>query len=343
MSVCRATDALPTPKPLASKAAPSMAQSVDAVLRDFAPALPLAVAFSGGADSTALLLACFAKWPGQVVALHVNHGLQQAACVFEQHCRDLCHELGVELRVLHVNAQHARGESPEDAARQARYKAFDALALMKSAQTAIKSIAIAQHADDQVETILLALSRGAGLAGLSGMAAHWVRNGIDFYRPLIGVASAEIRRWLADHGQTFVEDPTNADVRFTRNRIRATVLPALQAAFPQCRETFARSASHAAQAQQVLDEVAVQDCLQVCRVTDGLPRIRSLQGFSRARQANILRYWLKSLWQAIPSAAQLNELQDQLTACTTRGHRIHIKVGSGFVRRTGDVLSWYNP
>ena len=320
-----------------------MAHSVDAALGDFAPALPLGVALSGGADSTALLLACAQKWPGQVVALHVNHGLQAAAPVFEQHCRELCQELGVELRVQNVNAQHARGESPEDAARQARYNAFDALALMECAQQAIKSIAIAQHADDQVETIMLALSRGAGLAGLSGMSAHWLRNGIHFYRPLLGVAGADIRGWLAARGQTFVEDPTNSDVRFTRNRIRLNVMPALLGAFPQCRETFARSAAHAAQAQQLLDEVAAQDSLSVCRSSDGLPAIKALRGLSRARQANVLRYWLKSAWQVIPSAAQLNELQDQLLACTTRGHRIHIKVGNGFVRRIGEALTWYNP
>ncbi|MBK7005331.1 MAG: tRNA lysidine(34) synthetase TilS [Burkholderiales bacterium] len=319
-----------------------MAQSVDAALRDFAPALPLGVALSGGADSTALLLACAEKWPGQVVALHVNHGLQAAAPVFEQHCREVCQGLGVELRVQNVNAQHARGESPEDAARQARYKAFDALALMECVQTAIKSIALAQHADDQVETILLALSRGAGLAGLSGMATHWVRSGPDFYRPLLGVTGADIRRWLAARGQTFVEDPTNTDVCFTRNRIRLNVVPALQAAFPHYRETFARSATHAAQAQQLLDEVAAQDCLTVYRTSVGLPEIKALQALSRARQANVLRYWLKSVWQVIPSTAQLNELQDQLTACTTRGHRIHIKVGTGFVRRMGEALTWYN-
>lgn len=323
-----------------------MALSVDAALSDFAPALPLGVALSGGADSTALLCACAEKWPGQVVALHVNHGLQAAAAVFERHCQNLCQGLGVELRIQRVNAQPARGESPEDAARKARYTALGAMARLEQAeqaQSAIPSIAIAQHADDQIETLLLALSRGAGLAGLSGMPAHWVREGIDYYRPLLRVPGADMRRWLLARGQVFVEDPTNTDVRFTRNRIRRTVVPALQAAFPQCLDTFARSAAHAAQAQQVLDEVAVQDCLTVCSASDGLPAIKALQALSRARQANVLRHWLKSGWQVIPSTAQLNELQDQVAACRTRGHRIDIKIGQGFVRRIGDGLTWYNP
>lgn len=320
-----------------------MTRSVDEAMRDFNPALPLAVAFSGGADSTALLLACVEKWPNQVMAWHVNHGLQEAAASFEHHCRSVCEQLRVPLRVQKVNARHVSGQSPEDAARLARYEAFGALALIDSAQNAIKSIAIAQHADDQVETLLLALSRGAGLAGLSGMPALWTREGLNFYRPLLLVSSPDIRHWLVQRGGAFVEDPTNREERFTRNRIRARLLPVLETAIPHFRDTFGRSAAHAAQAQEILDEVAVQDSLQVCGPGDKGPRIKALQLLSRARQANVLRYWFKSSFQVIPSAAQLAELLDQLAVCTTRGHRIHIKVAHGFALRRGEFLTWYNP
>jgi len=312
-------------------------------MQGFNPALPLAVALSGGADSVALLLACVDKWPGQVVALHINHNLQAAATDFEAHCRALCQQLDVPLRVQRVDAGKQPGQSPEDAARQARYKAFEALALADTAQAAIKSVAIAQHVDDQVETLLLALSRGAGLAGLSAMPAHWRRNGIDYYRPLLAVSGADIRSWLAARGVAYIDDPTNLDPAFTRNRIRAQVAPALRAAFPHYADTFSRSAAHAAQAQQVLDEVAGQDVVQAGRASDGAPRIKALQALSRARQANAVRYWLKSAYAVIPSAAQLTELLDQIDACTTRGHRIHIKVGAGFVQRSRDALTWYNP
>jgi len=318
-------------------------QSVDEAMQGFNPALPLAVALSGGADSVALLVACAEKWPGQVSALHINHGLQAAAALFEDHCRLLCRQLNVPLRVQKVDASKRSGQSPEDAARRARYKAFTALALADCAQAAIKSIAIAQHADDQVETLLLALSRGAGLAGLSAMPAHWQSDGLDYYRPLLAVAGADIRRWLAARGTPFVQDPTNQDEQFTRNRIRARVMPALQAAFPQFLDTFSRSAAHAAQAQAVLDEVAAQDVQTAQRSGDGLLRIRSLQLLSRARQVNVLRYWLKASYGVIPSAAQMSELLDQLADCITRGHHIHIKVGPGFVQRSSDVLTWYNP
>jgi len=312
-------------------------------MRNFLPELPLAVALSGGADSTALLLACAEKWPNQVIALHVNHGLQAAAGEFERHCQVVCNTLGIELHVQRVDAHPAKGQSPEDAARGARYKAFDAVARMNIANAAIKSVAIAQHADDQVETLLLALTRGAGLGGLSAMPAHWSRDGLHFYRPLLATSGSAIREWLRSRDVQFIEDPTNADLRFTRNRIRAQVMPALKVAFPHCLDTFTRSASHAAQAQVLLDEVAVQDSLQVCRVSDGLPLIKALQVLSRARQANVLRYWLKHSFHVIPSTAQLGELQDQVAACSTRGHHIEIKVGHGFVKRSGSVLGWYNP
>lgn len=316
-----------------------MTLSVPGAMAAFNPDLPLAVAYSGGADSTALLLACVQKWPGQVRAMHVHHGLQAAADDFEQHCRAVCARLQVPLQVQKVAARHAPGASPEDAARRARYKAFEALALMDKALPAILSIALAQHADDQVETLLLALSRGAGLPGLSAMPACWTRGGVRYHRPLLLVSAAEIRRWLAGQGATFVEDPSNADEKFTRNRIRAHLLPALQYCFAPFRDTFARSARHAAQAQVLLQEIAMADLALAGRP----PTIRVLQTFSSPRLANVLRYWLQTAHQATPSAAQLNELMRQITACQTRGHQLRLKVANGFCIRSDTKLHWYNP
>ncbi|MDO9196617.1 tRNA lysidine(34) synthetase TilS [Rhodoferax sp.] len=305
----------------------------------FSPVLPLAVAFSGGADSTALLLACAEKWPGQVHAVHIHHGVQAAADDFERHCRAFCAQLDVPLTVRRVDGRHASGDSPEDAARRARYKAFEAVALEEYAQLAIKNIAIGQHADDQIETLLLALSRGSGLPGLSAMPSTWERAGITYHRPLLRVRAADIRAWLASRGVAHVEDPTNVDERFTRNRIRARLLPALEATFPQFRDTFARSAVHAAQAQAVLLDVAREDLALIGRP----PVIARIQRLSRPRQANVLRHWLKTTFDEVPSAAQLAELLDQIAVCTTRGHQIRIKIGTGFVERRGAALHWYNP
>jgi len=303
-------------------------------LADFSPGLPFAVAFSGGADSTALLWACALRWPGQVRAVHIHHGLQVAADAFETHCRALCQQLNVPLAVRRVQAGPAPGQSPEDAARKARYAAL--AEAVSSEWPEVHDIALAQHADDQVETLLIALSRGAGVPGLASMPAHWQRQGLDWHRPFLAVPGAALRAWLQSQGHGWVEDPSNTDESFTRNRIRARVLTALAEALPAFRETFARSAKHAAQAQEVLNEVAAQDLAHI-----GVPpRIEALQRLSRARQALVLRHWLRLQHATTPSTAQLNALLDQLTACTTRGHRIHLKVGVGFVQRDGQHLSW---
>jgi tRNA(Ile)-lysidine synthase len=311
----------------------------DAAIGRFAPRLPLAVAYSGGADSSALLHACAARWPGQVQAIHVHHGLQAAADDFEAHCRQTCAALGVPLQVAHVQARHDRGQSPEDAARRARYAAIAALLNTQTGAAVPRDVALAQHADDQVETIVLALSRGAGLPGLAAMPAQWQRDGLCFHRPLLAVPGPEIRRWLQQHHLSWIDDPTNGDAAYTRNRIRAELLPVLQQLFPAFRTTFARSAAHAAEAQSLLTTLAAED-LQTVGVP---PRIAALQTLPRTRQANVLRHWLVQAHGAAASAAQLAQLLDQIDACRTRGHRLHLKVGSGFVRRDGAHLDWYNP
>lgn len=297
---------------------------------------PFAVALSGGADSTALLFASATRWPGRVHAVHVHHGLQTAADGFEAHCVALCERLHVPLVVLRVNAAHAVGESPEDAARQVRYRAL-AEALQNNWGGHIKDMALAQHADDQVETLLLALSRGAGLPGLACMPAVAERHGVTYHRPWLDVPGQALRDALQAAGEPWVEDPTNADTRYTRNRIRAELLPVIEQAFPSFRQTFARSASHAAQAQTLLQEVAEQDL----QIVGNPPAIKALQQLSEARQSNVLRLWL-ALEHSQASAAQLQALLVQVKACTTRGHNIDIKVGRGFVRRDGAVLRCYN-
>ena len=163
------------------------------------------------------------------------------------------------------------------------------------------------------------------------------RQGVTYHRPWLDVPGATLRKTLKDIGQTWIEDPTNQDTRYTRNKIRADILPVLEKAFPAFRQTFARSAAHAAQAQSLLQELAEQDLLQV----GSPPNIQALQKFSDARQTNVLRHWLaQENMQA--SAAQMEALLVQVKSCTTRGHDIHIKVGRGFVKREGAVLRCYN-
>lgn len=325
---------------------------------------PVAVAFSGGADSTALLLACVehlrmssgklsALSPKSLIdecgvsspskplglskfirAIHIHHGLQPAADAFALHCQRVCDQLGVPLHIERVHALHSVGESPEEAARNARYAALARVA-GQAWGGEVTSVLLGQHADDQVETLVLALSRGAGLPGISSMAARFERSGVCYIRPMLALSAQTIRDWLLSKGQSWIEDPSNADTQFTRNKIRAEILPPLISAFPAFRQTAARSAAHAAQAQLLLNEVALEDLER----TGNPPQIKALQLLSLPRCTNVLRYWFVSLG-ATPSSTQLQELISQINACTTRRHRIEIKLGSGFVRRDQDVLRW---
>lgn len=310
----------------------------DDALAFWRPGLPLAVAFSGGADSTALLLACVRRWPGRVHAVHVHHGLQAAADQFEAFCRTQCEAWQVPLAVVHVDARPAPGQSPEEAARRARYTAL-AQALHTHWGGQVRDVALAQHADDQMETLLIALSRGAGLAGLAGMPAQWQREGLQWHRPWLGLGAATLRQWLQAQGQVWVEDPSNQDPRYTRNRIRAQVLPALRQALPGFEDTFARSMRHIAQAQTLLQAMAAQDWAAMGQEA---PVIAALQALPRARQAGVLRLWLGQIHQTTPSTAQLEELLDQVAACTTRGHLLHLRVGRGWVQRRGPLLVWHD-
>ena len=264
--------------------------------------------------------------------------MQDAADQFAKHCQQLCEQLQVPLLLCKVNAKHDAGQSPEDAARRARYSALSEAVHTHPDLKGVKDVALAQHADDQVETLLLALSRGAGLPGLASMPAQWSREGLQWHRPLLNVPGAKLREYLTQAQVAWVEDPTNQDEQFTRNRIRAQLLPVLEQAFPQFRETFARSASHAAEAQEILNEVAAADLASV--LESDSPAIKALQGLSPARQSLVLRHWLKVQHQTTPSTVQMTALISQIAACTTRGHQIHLKLGRGYVRREGPVLSW---
>ncbi len=329
--------ASPTPRPKPASAADSAAgQALAGWWQRHGHTLPpgpLAVAFSGGADSTALLHAAVALGLRPVVALHVHHGLQAAADGFAAHAERTAQALNVPLRLARVDARPEPGQSPEDAARQWRYQA---LAQLASEAPAASVVLLGQHADDQAETVLLALSRGAGLPGLAAMPERFERHGTGFGRPLLAVPGEVLRQDLTDAGHRWIDDPTNTDPRYTRNRIRHQLLPAWRDTLGDAVPALARTARHAAQAQRLLDELAALDAQQV-----GLPpAIAALQTLSADRQANLIRHWLRQCHGVAPSAAQLDALLPQVAACTTRGHRIQLHVAAGFVVRQGGALQY---
>jgi tRNA(Ile)-lysidine synthase len=296
---------------------------------------PLAIAYSGGLDSTVLLHVAHSLWPEAVVAIHVNHGLQVAASEFEAQCVVTCQQLSVPLTVMRANIELQPGDSPEERARDARY-----FLLRQSAHAQCAGVLwMAQHADDQAETVLLALTRGAGVAGLAGMGEVTHHGDLTMGRPLLTVPQNRLRDLGLGQGWAYVDDPTNHDKRYTRNRIRHDVMPVLSQAFPQLVNTLARTSRHCAQADALLVDLARVDLL----ATGSPPSLRSLQSLSVARQTNALRCWLRDESGRAPSTAQLDELIKQVAAATTRGHRIDIKIGSGRVVRNGAQLVYVPP
>jgi tRNA(Ile)-lysidine synthase len=255
------------------------------------------VAFSGGLDSTVLLhlLAGLAhRMPlPPLRAVHVQHGLQAAAQAWPGHCRQVCAALGVPLLLRDVQVQP--GASLEQAARDARYAAFVELL------GADAVLLTAQHRDDQAETLLFRLLRGAGARGLAAMPASRPLGRGQLVRPLLDVSRAELEDYARANGLDWVEDPSNCDERFSRNFLRRQVLPPLTQRWPQAMASMARSAAHLREAQALLDELAQTDLAAIAQDSrfawlplPSLP-LAPLLKLSAARQRNLLRHWLAPL------------------------------------------------
>lgn len=267
-----------------------------------APPRLICVAWSGGADSTALLAALAelrgaARAPWSVRAIHVDHHLQPAAADFRAQCRRVSRLLGVPLTVLDARIGPLDGRSPEEVARDVRY------ALLARALRPGEWLLTAQHAEDQLETVLLQLLRGAGVAGLAAMPERSAFGAGVLLRPLLGVSGAALRGYLQRRGIGWSEDPTNRDPRFDRNYLRLHVLPPLLARWPAAPRTVARSARHLGQAAALLRR---QGSLDAAAAADGAALdLAVLRRLSQPRQAGALRSWIEGRGFALPDERRL--------------------------------------
>ena len=259
------------------------------------------VAFSGGLDSHALLHAlCRLRdvLDAGVGAVHVNHGLQQDAGCWESHCRQVCAGLQVPYASLTVDAVARRGESPEAAARSARYTA------LADWLPARHCLLTAQHRDDQAETLLLQLLRGSGVNGLAAMPTMTGIGAGRHLRPLLAVSRQALQQYGAANSLSWIEDPSNADTTFDRNYLRRQVLPVLSERWPAVASSLSRSAAHCADAAHLLADLAEQDMCTLGRRKDSLS-LAGLAALPAARQGNVLRHWIKQLSGRTPSTAVL--------------------------------------
>lgn len=301
-----------------------------------APLLPahcsIRVGLSGGVDSVVLLhllqqLAPRYSW--QLSALHIHHGISPNADAWSAFCGELCARHGIPLHVEQVDIAPLRARGIEAAARELRHAAF--------ARQHCDFVALAQHADDQAETVLLQLLRGAGVRGASAMPVLSPSNGPlltrgspALLRPLLDCTRQQVLDYAAIHRLRWIEDESNADHDYPRNFLRHRVLPVLEEKFPAYRDTLGRSAQHFAEASGLLDELAEQDAAQAMQ--DGALAVTALRALNPARARNLLRYFLHRLGAPMPQAVQLHDMLQQL--CDAREDaQVCVEYGGWQVRR----------
>ncbi|MHB0985448.1 MAG: tRNA lysidine(34) synthetase TilS [Sulfuricella sp.] len=290
------------------------------------PGRHLVLALSGGADSVVLLDILAQLRAGlhfHLSALYINHQISPNAALWGGFCAGLCARLDVPFEAVSVDIGSRAGESLEALARAARYRVF-------SEQPA-DFVVLAQHLDDQAETLLLQLLRGAGAKGLSAMPELGGR----ILRPLLDVPRRTIVDYAVLHGLKWVEDESNADIAFDRNYLRHEVLPLLERRFPAYRETFSRASRNLAECALLLDDLARLD--HAAAVVEGRLRVDALRKLSGPRARNLMRHYLAGAGVPMPSAGRLENMLQQL-----RGSRddaqVRICLGGVLVRRyRGDV------
>jgi len=278
-----------------------------AIAPAISPGAHLVLGLSGGLDSVALLCALAGLASSlrfSLRAVHVNHAISPNAGRWAEFCAELCARRGVPLEVAPVDIGPYRGLGLEGAARKARYEVF--------ARVDADFVVLAQHRDDQAETLLLRLLRGSGLRGLAAMPPLRSLAGTraKLLRPLLDVPRAEIAAYAQAHGLEWIEDESNADTVRRRNFLRHEILPALEKRFPAARAAVARAAANLGEARELLDALGQSD-LESCADGDAVA-IPALVRLGEARAKNVLRHWCDREGVEPLSAARLAELLRQL-------------------------------
>jgi tRNA(Ile)-lysidine synthase len=302
------------------------------VAAQIAPLLPahssILIGLSGGVDSVVLLHLLHklsARFSWQLSALHVHHGISPNADAWSDFCAGLCASHHIFLHIERVDIAPLREHGIEAAARKLRHAAF--------AGQSCDFVALAHHADDQAETLLLQLLRGAGVRGASAMPvlspSKWPQlakrtSSVPLVRPLLHCSRQEILDYAAAHQLHWIEDESNANDSYPRNFLRHRVLPLLGVRFPAYRDTLGRSAQHFAESSDLLDDLARLDAPNLFPLTSGEREqgheisleVSRLQSLSLPRANNLLRYFLHSAGAPMPQVVQLTNMLHQL--CNAR-------------------------
>lgn len=273
------------------------------------PPGPIRVAYSGGLDSTALLHA-LARLPAArargLRALHVDHALQQDSHAWAVHCRRVATELAVPLDVLEVEVALGAGHGLEAAARRARYAAI------ASDLAPGELLALAHHRDDQAETVLLKLMRGAGPEGLGAMRILRPLGAGQAWRPLLDLPQAALRSYALANGLSWVQDPSNFDMTIDRNLVRAEVLPRLRQRWPEADSSIVMASAWARAAADFIDTEAERALASLQGLDPATLRYRGWLELPEALRDPVLRRWLRALDLPEPTHFQAAELVRQL-------------------------------
>lgn len=265
------------------------------------------LAYSGGLDSTVLLhRLANSEAKSKIKVIHINHDLSPNAKQWEQHCQTQCDSLKLPLQIIKVKAKADQGESPEAAARNARYAAF------KSLMQEGGVLLTAHHQDDQIETFFLQLFRGAGIKGLAAMPVEKTFCKGSLVRPLLEYSRADLERHAKEHRLQWVEDESNFDTNFQRNFLRQTIIPKLKQTWPGMNQSVLRSVEHCQEANELLDDLAAidLDCVQISEAHSKKYQlnITKLLNLSSSRRFNLLRYWIQQQGHKLPSQKKLIEI-----------------------------------
>jgi len=293
----------------------------------------MTVALSGGVDSVVLLHLLYQlqkKHHFTLKASHVHHGLSKNADKWVKFCETLCATLSVSLDVNYVKLPQKKSHGIEGEARQLRYE--------KLLQTKTDLVVLAHHEDDQAETFLLQLMRGAGVKGLSSMA-HFDEQR-HLWRPLLNTSRSDIETYAKQHKLKWIEDESNQNIDFDRNFIRSKILPILKNRFSHIIKVISRSSSHLAEAQHLLDDLAKIDLKSYLKSNQYKRKlqVKTLNKLSLYRAKNVLRYWLELNDQMMPSRDLLNELLRQVLMAK-KDAELKIQISKAFeIRRYQDAI-----
>lgn len=313
----------------------------------------IAVAYSGGLDSTVLLhlMHHYASHkPISLFAFHVHHGLNDSADTWQSYCESVCAKLEVPFESSRVQVNQYGKSGIEADARAKRYVALGEMCR----KNGVSLLLTAHHQDDQVETILFHMMRGSGMVGLSGMTA--ISHAPDLLkddiiclgRPLLQLSRASLSAWAEEKTLSFIEDDSNFDTKYIRNAIRHRLVPVISDIFPGFQDRLARMAEHIRSAQNLLNGLAEAD-FQVCRIKENALDLARVDMTDTARLDNLLCYWLSRNGIRIPSTAWFLQARKQMTD-TRKDAQICLEIDGYVIRKyrtilfiEKDLMEWLPP